>query len=128
MKKNKGFTLVELMVVVAIMGILASVAYPKYTHYVIKAKRSDAKEALLIEEGRMEEFYQNNDTYIGAAVASADSPDGYYKIALSGTTLFGYLLTATRTPADDPECLTLTLDQLGQRKATGTLGDECWRR
>ncbi len=68
---NKGFTLIELMIVVAIIGILAGVAYPSYTSYVKKANRADAIDSLLLLSGRMEEFYMNNDTYVGATVGAA---------------------------------------------------------
>ncbi len=129
MRKSKGFTLVELMVVVVITGILASVAYPAITQYVTIMKRSDAIEALVREAARMEAFYLINDTYLGAAVSSTTSNQGDYTIALSGEGLFAYLLTATRTPSgDDPDCLTLTLNQLGTRGDTGSRSPagSCW--
>ncbi len=124
---SKGFTLVELMVVVAITGILASVAYPAITEYVKIMKRSDAIEALVREAALMEEFYLNNDTYATAAVSSATSREGFYNITFDGTPdLFTYELVATRTPAgDDPDCLTLTLNQLGTRGSTPG-GGNCW--
>ncbi len=119
---NRGFTLIELMIVIAIVGILAGVGYPAYANYVKKAQRADAIHALLTESGRMEEYYLNNDTYVGFA-ENADSPEGYYKIALSAETAFGYLLTATRTPDNDPECSTLTYNQLGEK---GGESADCW--
>ncbi len=122
-KVNKGFTLVEILVAVAILGILAAVGYPSYASYVKKAQRADAIHALLVESGRLEEFYLNSDTYDGAAVASTTSPEGYYTIALSDETAFGYLLTATRSPDNDPECTTLTYDQLGVKAGENTF---CW--
>jgi len=130
MKTTKGFTLVELMVVVAIMGILGAVGYPAYGEYVKKAKRADAIDTMLTEASRLEEFYLNNDSYVGAVVLSTTSPKGYYTIALSGADAYAYLLTATRSPADDSECTALTLNQLGQKGASGSVGDvtpeDCW--
>lgn len=128
---SKGFTLLELMITVAIVGILASVAYPAYTDYVKTAKRADAIKALLAEEARIEEYYLNNDTYVGFSLASTTSPEGYYNITLSGETAFVYQMTATRSPAgDDTECATLTYNQLGVRGASGSIGgstpEECW--
>jgi type IV pilus assembly protein PilE len=124
-KNNKGFTLIELMIVIAIIGILAAVGYPAYTSSVKKGNRADAISALLYEAGRMEEFYMNSDTYTGAAVSTASSPEGLYTIAVTipGGGL-SYTLTATPV-GSDPECTTLTLDSLGQKGSTGT-ASSCW--
>lgn len=128
---NRGFTLVELMIVVVIIGILASVAFPEYSKYVKRVEREDAVNALMIESSRIEEFYLNEDTYANYTVSSATSQDSLYTIELSGETAFTYLLTATRSPADDPGCLSLTYNQLGVKEATGTIGDtepeRCWK-
>ena len=125
---NKGFTLIELMIVVAIIGILAGVAYPSYTGYVKKVNRADAIDSLLYEAGRMEEFYMNNDTYTAAAVANAVSSEGLYNMSVTVPAGgFSYTLTAAPVTADT-ECGSLTLDSLGVKGVTavgGTVG-ACW--
>lgn len=134
MKHNKGFTLVELMVVIAIIGLLAAVGYPAYTKHVIKAKRSDAIRSLALLAGRMEAYYDVKDTYGGATVNSAGtgtvgsnkSEEGYYTLSISSNNANGYVLTATPT-FSDPDCTTLTLDSLGKKGATGANAASCWK-
>jgi len=127
----KGFTLVELMIVVAIIGILAAVGYPAYTGYVTKANRADAIGGLLTLAGRMEEYYANNDTYAGATVAAlyggTTTKEGLYTLTMTpAPTAFAYTLVATPVKTD-AECAALTLNQLGQKGSTGTaVTAECW--
>ena len=131
-KNNSGFTLIELMIVVAIIGILAAVGYPGYTNAVKKANRADAIDSLLSLAGRMEEFYMNNDTYDGATINAAGTgtagsnktSDDLYTLSITSATAFAYTLTATPKSAD-PDCGNLILDSLGQK--TASTGDAaCW--
>ena len=125
--KNSGFTLIELMIVIAILGVLSSIAYPSYSSYVKKGSRADGIDSLLSLAGRMEEFYLNDDTYANATVGSATSSDGLYTLAITSQDGFNYLLTATPAKGD-PECGNLTLNSLGQKGVTaaGATADDCW--
>ncbi len=132
-QKQQGFTLIELMVTIAIVGILAAVAYPSYINYVKKGNRADAVDSLLALAGRMETYYMNKDTYAGATinatgtgtVGSNKSKAGSFTLSITSATAFAYSLTATPL-SSDPECTTLTLNSLGQKGATGSASASCW--
>ncbi len=76
---QKGFTLIELMIVVAIIGIIAAIAYPSYVEYTDRTRRTDAQGALTGLAGAMERYYASNNTYAGAGAGGADTgaPDIY---------------------------------------------------
>lgn len=133
-----GYTLIELMLVVAVIGILAAIAFPSYQSYVTRAKRADGKNALLEMSSRQERYYFDNNTYtddpteLGYSADPATSPDGYYSISISDdptddiTT--GYTITATPlAPFSDPACGNLTLNSRGVKDRSGTeIMDRCW--
>jgi type IV pilus assembly protein PilE len=128
-----GFTLIELMIVVAIIGILAAIAYPSYRDYVIKSQRSDAHEALTRIEMAQEKWRANNTAYTGTLSdldVSATSAEGYWSLALSGATATGYTATATRINGNDPDCPTITLVKSAgattYNGATSKENTECW--
>lgn len=131
--KSKGFSLIELMIVIAIIGILGAVGYPAYTDAVKKGSRGDAIDSLLSLAGRMEEFYMNTDTYVGATINAAGTgtvgsnktSDNLYTLFITSQDAFSYSLTATPL-GSDPECTTLTLNSLGVKGATGTDAANCW--
>ena len=126
-KNNKGFTLIELMIVIAIIGILATVGYPSYISHMQKAKRADGIDALLALAGRMEEFYMNDDTYADATVANTSSSEGLYTMSITVQTAFAYTITATPNPAGrDTECGNLTLNSLGEKGTSAGTVANCW--
>ncbi len=132
---NFGFTLIELMMVVAIIGILASIALPQYSRYVDRAKRAEGKAALSDVAARLERFYSDNNVYATAvntippgANADATSENGYYNITMvTAGTYQTYSLVATPTFVDDL-CGNLTLEHTGERKvSTATDPATCWK-
>lgn len=133
MNKMKGFTLMELLIVVAIMGILGAVGYPIYTNAINKGNRADAIDSLLSLASRMEEYYMVNDSYVGATVAadgsgtvgSNQTSASLYTLSIPAATAFGYTITATPV-GTDTECTTLSLNNLGQKTATGSDAANCW--
>lgn len=144
-KRSGGFTLIELMIVVAIIAILAAVAIPSYSDYVRKGKRADAKAALQGLSQAMEKFYSTNFTYLGAATADADTGApkatvfGYTKTPREGSGATTYNLTiqaATRnsysiraTPVGDQEnddCGYLQITQTGARSSGVPAAKDCW--
>ena len=128
---NSGFTLIELMIVVAIVGILAAIAYPAYTSQVRKTQRSDAKAALLAAAQSLERCYTEYNSYTNAAcpALSATSPEGYYAIADDvARTASTYTLKATPITGavvGDTECAKFTLNNKGVQ-ASLPAGNQCW--
>jgi type IV pilus assembly protein PilE len=111
-----GFTLIELMIAVAVVGILAAIAYPSYQDFVRKARRADGKEALLRVQIEQEKWRTNNTTYTstlggGGLGLAGTSSGGHYNIAITASSGIGYTTTATGTgtQASDTGCTTLTL-------------------
>ena len=132
--RNKGFTLIELMIVVTIVAILAAIAFPAYGRYVEQARRADAKSALLDAAQRLERCHTQQNTYLGCPSVAGDSPDGFYVIApgtgADETTANFYRLTATRQGAQssDTRCGNFWVNSRGDRGVEGAslTADRCW--
>ena len=138
---NRGFTLTELLIVVAILGIIAALAYPSYQTSVEKSRRADAKAALLELAQFMERTYVENKTYQPGGVTPAlpfteapkDSGNKYYDLAFNAIGANSFTLRAAPkagTGQADDHCGTLTLAQTGQKGLVGahagvTVAD-CW--
>lgn len=128
--RQHGFSLVELLIVVTIVGILAMVAIPGFQDSMRKSRRSDARIALLETAQRLERCYTQFGAYDDddCDIASpADSPDGFYSVTVvrdAGT--FTLSATPQGPQASDGACGTFSLDQLGERSASGDDTEHCW--
>lgn len=138
MKRHSGFSLIELMIVVAIIAILSAIAIPSYRKYVVRSHRTDAQRALLDLAARQERFFYSNNAYSAdlAGLGSNSSAAGqYYSVSVdpAGTSSTAYLVTATATGsqrADDSACQSMSVDQAGRQTSSGTRSNDpaCWGR
>lgn len=136
---QRGFTLIEMMIVVAIIGILAAIAYPSYDEYVKRGNRTEGQALLSDAAARQERYFSQNNTYItkdadigklGLNLGSGNkSATGKYVLAISKVDKDGgYTLTATQQFGDS-KCGNLTMNATGARGATasGANTTDCWR-
>lgn len=145
MSNLKGFTLIEVMVVVVIVAILAAVAIPSYQDSIRKTRRADAKEALTRVAALQERYFFTKNSYgsledlglVPAGVSILSSNDGYYNLSLVGGVMCSgspcYTVTATATGAqlNDTRCHQLSINHVGRKTANATdssvnTTDECW--
>jgi type IV pilus assembly protein PilE len=143
MQHQFGFTLIELVIVVAIIAILSGIAYPSFISYILRSNRTDAYQALLKCASEQERWFTANNTYLSDAAAQSNgrcgnvsggvlhSPEGHYQLTItnpgcvSGFSASCFTVSATGIgkQVDDTDCPTLTIDENGlQLPAT------CWKK
>jgi type IV pilus assembly protein PilE len=115
-RRSRGFTLIELMMVVAVVAILAAVALPSFLDSIRKGRRSEAFAAISALQQAQERWRSNKATYgdnTELSVTSPTRPSGYYTIGITGNTATGYVVTATAasgtTQVNDGACAQLSL-------------------
>jgi len=142
---QRGFTLLELMIVVAIVAIISAFAFPSYMQHVVNTKRTAATSALLRIADRQQQFFMDNKTYAadltnlglpanpvflsddGRSVAAGDD-DVVYLLTLANVTATTFTAIAAPMASQlkrDAACGTMTLNQAGTKGALGG-GDDCW--
>ena len=131
--KNSGFTLVELLITIAIVGILTAVAGSMYSDNVLRSNRTEARSALQQAAGTLEKCKSLYGSYNNANCNYADftSESGLYDISENGSiTDSVFVLTAAPAPGSrlnaDDDCATLSLSNTGLKTATGNNPPECW--
>ena len=109
---HKGFSLIELLAVLVIVGILSAMTYPGYREYIVRAHRSDGQTSLLNLAIRMERSYSENNTYETATVGKDISDNGWYMLSIIHASTFSYALQATpigTQASSDTRCQSLTI-------------------
>lgn len=151
--REAGFTIIELMIVVAIIGLLAGIGVPSYKEYVNKSKRAEGKAALTAAAARLERYYSLNNCYPSSSCgspAATDSPSAltaagiqgfsgesstkaYYNISVTFAAQTFTLTASPKSPYTDAKCGNLTLSNTGRKwtQSNGTTDDVsrvdgCW--
>ncbi|HSG97714.1 MAG TPA: type IV pilin protein [Woeseiaceae bacterium] len=134
-KHMRGITLIELMIVVVIISILAAVAYPNYQEFSARAKRNEARAALLRLAVNQERFYLNNNTFTSdltslgfSTTPTADTESGYYRVTVTAANASNFAATATYLlgGSEAAKCNVFTIDGRGAK--TSDPDTDCWDR
>ena len=130
---HRGYSLLEVMVVLLIVSILVMVAVPFYQNYLVKSRRYQAEQTLMHSALALEHYYQAQGSYKGATLEKLNvdlrSIDDYYTVLVTYESPNSYVVSAIPTAnQEDTSCGTLTLNELGQRGYSGVAGSlsDCW--
>jgi type IV pilus assembly protein PilE len=129
MKLQKGFTLIELMIVVAIVAILAGVALPSYKDYVTRGKIPEATSTLATKRVQMEQYFQDNRSYVGATVCPDTTSSQYFNFSCTIQTATAFTLAAAGKGS--MANFTYTITETGAKSSTitesgWTASTTCW--
>lgn len=124
--RQRGVTLLELMITLVVLALIASIALPTYDTFVQRTRRSEAREALADLAARQEQFYLDNKTYatsLGDLGRDTTTANGYFAISIPSATVNAYSLRATAqgTQTKDTDCTTMTLTSLNAKTPV-----DCW--
>jgi type IV pilus assembly protein PilE len=142
MKRQYGFTLIELMIVIAIIAILASIAYPAYQDQVRKSRRADCEGSLLGLANALERYYTANNRFTGTSLGTnagdifpaqcpIDGGTATYDLSVTAASASAYTIQAAPTgPQTSDKCGTLTLTSTGVKGVSGATSGitaaDCW--
>ena len=133
LKKTRGFTLIELMIVVAVLSIIVAVGYPSYMEHVKKSRRAEGMGQLLELADRMERSYSDRGTYPTniSEVYVATTDNGFYTLSIVSADNVSFTVSAAPTSLgkqNTDKCKTFTLTSLGQKSISGSVpNSQCWK-
>lgn len=133
MVKNRGFSLIELLVAIAVVGILLAIALPNYQSYVLRGRIQEATTFLADARIKMEQYYQDNRSYTGATIGTAGTTlnttgTKYFTYALVIPDGANYSITATGKASQSMTGYSYAINQANAKSSTvpGSVGATCW--
>lgn len=132
-----GFSLLELLITVAIIGIMVGISYPAYQNHLVRARRAEAKVTLTSLASHLEQYYAEKNTYAGATLENLGLKktliaNSFYELSISNADDKSYLISAVPQKSqakDDQECATLSLNEKDEEMINGRGSiDDCWNQ